>query len=229
MSKSDWYRNEVWGPQIETEFFSKLSRARSQRDQYLKIQILYLLPSCPGDALRLCEHYRNTKTVKTWDLDVTSYAAKAYEKLGKIEYALESYREVLRHNESESWFPHSVLLDAPFLIAGKGRFTDFPFALETLNRVKQNLLKQGVSFPVDRFILHASHALIRKRTGQKQEAIDHARVALNAARVADSGLRYHRSVGLVGSEHQSTIFKLKSITTGYPTWILHLISKIPFL
>lgn len=37
MSSEDWYRNEIWNDEIEEAFFKKLSRARSQKSQYLKI------------------------------------------------------------------------------------------------------------------------------------------------------------------------------------------------
>lgn len=38
MASNNWYHNELWNPEIEQEFFKRLSRSRSSRDQSLVIQ-----------------------------------------------------------------------------------------------------------------------------------------------------------------------------------------------
>ena len=57
MSSDDWYRNEDWNESIEEHFYSKLKRARSQRDQYLVIQALTLADNHPKVTLRLVSEY----------------------------------------------------------------------------------------------------------------------------------------------------------------------------
>ena len=225
MSRDNWYRNEVWSPEVEKAFLTKLAKARSQRDQYLKVQISYLSKSYPKDALRLCELYHTTRRDKSWDLQVIDAAAKAHENLGNISEALACYREIVQCSDESSFYPDNVLFDMPFLIARKGPTTEFSFALQLLTRAQLHLGNQDISFAKQHFLFHATHALIRNRSGQKQEAIEHAVTALKVAGVKNSGLRYHRTIGLVGPEYRSTILALKSITTGYPTWVLGLLSK----
>ncbi|MEP3637915.1 MAG: hypothetical protein ABJN14_11710 [Paracoccaceae bacterium] len=174
----------------------------------------------------MCELYRDTRKDRSWDFDVDDASAKAHEELGDVDSAVSIYRKLFLHDENQPFFPTSALLNAPFMIAKKGRKSDFPFAFEALARAKANLSKQGLKFPFQEFIFHASHALIRHRSKEKQEAVDHARRALDAAGVADTGLRYHRKVGLVGAEHQPTVMALKSITSGYPPWLLGLMAKV---
>jgi tetratricopeptide (TPR) repeat protein len=223
--QEDWYRNEKWNSEIERGFFERLARSRGQRDQQLKIQIQVLAGRFPRDALSLIELYHDTRTDKVWDLDVIAASAKAYENLGEPDKALDAYRSILQHDENQPFFPTWVLLEAPFLIARKGNASDFQFAFELLRRAELNISKQGVNFAIQRFILYASHALIRHRSGQKKEAKENAIAALQEAAVQYSGLRYHRKVGLVGTEHQATILALKSITSGYPVWLLGLMAK----
>ena len=226
MGREDWYRNEEWNSEIENRFLERIDRSRGQRDQQLKIQIQTLAERSPSDALRLVETYNDTRTDDVWDLEVIAASAKAFEKLGKSKKALDAYRNILQHDESQPFFPTYVLLDAPFLIARKGEISEFPFAFDLLLRAENSLSKQGLNFAVQRFLYHACHALIRRRSGQKEQAKEHAVAALREAGVRDSGLRYHRKVGLVGDEHQTTVLALKSITSGYPEWLLGLMAKV---
>lgn len=226
MGREDWYRNEEWNSEIEKRFLQRLDRSRGQRDQQLKIQIQTLAERFPSDALRLVDTYNETRTDDVWDLEVIAASAKAFEKLGKSQKALDAYRNILKHNESQPFFPAYVLLDAPFLIARKGKISEFPFAFDLLRRAEQNISKQCLGFSVQRFLYHACHALIRQRSGQKEQAKEHAIAALGEAGVRDSGLRYHRKVGLIGEEHQMTVLALKSITSGYPEWLLRLIARV---
>ena len=226
MSREDWYRNEKWNSKVERGFLKRLSRSRGQRDQQLKIQIEILTEHSPNDALRLVEFYCDTRTDDSWDLEVSAASAKAFEKLGEIAKALDAYRSILLHDESQPFFPACVLLDAPFLIARKGEVSDFPFAFETLQRAEVLASKENLSFAVQRFVYFACHALIQQRSGQKKLAKENAVAALREAGVRHSGLRYHGKVGLVGAEHQTTILALKAIASRYPNWLSGLVAKV---
>ncbi len=226
MAKNDWYRNESWDNETEKLFLEKLARARSRRDQYLKIQIGYLAKTLPKHALRLCQLYDDTRTDTSWDLDVKQFAAHAHEALGQIPEAVAKYREILEHQESEPFFPNNVLLETPLLIAGKGQPSDFNFAWNTLERAGEDLSRRGLRFATQTFILHAARALLEHRSGQIEAAKAQARIALDAAAVSHSGLRYHRKAGLVGPEHRPTILELKSITSGLPKWTLRLVARL---
>ena len=226
MGRDDWYRNEEWNSEVEKVFLERLARSRGQRDQQLKIQVQMLAARFPNDALRLIEIYDDTRTEEVWDLDVIAASAKAYEELGETGKALEAYRRILQHDENQPFFPMHVLLDAPYLIARKGDVSDFPLAFELLQRAEMSMQKQGLNFAAQRFVFNASYALIRQRSGQQDQAKEHAVAALERAGVRHSGLRYHRKVGLVGDEHRKTIVRLRSIASGYPEWLLRLMAKV---
>ncbi len=57
MSNTDWYRNTQWNEEIEKDFFTKLNRSRSKRDQHLVIQALSLTKNYPEVTLQLINHY----------------------------------------------------------------------------------------------------------------------------------------------------------------------------
>ena len=61
MTSDTWYRNEDWNDEIEDFFYSKLNRARSQREQYLVIQALSLSKTHPNISLRLTREYFESK------------------------------------------------------------------------------------------------------------------------------------------------------------------------
>jgi len=84
VSVDDWYRNEAWNPDIEKAFFEKLSRARSQRDQYLAIQAIELAPHLPHAALKLVDHYFETRKSDSDYLQVLLAKVFAYEALKDI-------------------------------------------------------------------------------------------------------------------------------------------------
>ena len=160
MGREDWYQNEGWNSEIEKGFLERLARSRGQRDQQLKIQVQMLAERFPSDALSLIDLYNDTRTEKNWDLDVIAASARAYEVLGETDKALDSYRSILQHDENKPFFPTWVLLGAPFLIARKGKVSDFPYAFELLQRAKLNISKQGLNFAVQRFVFYACYALI---------------------------------------------------------------------
>lgn len=225
MPSDDWYRNEVWNNEIKQRFLDKLSRARSQRDQYLKIQILCLSKSSPQDALELCHLYEETKKGRTWDLDVKASEARAHEALGEISDAIATYRKLFQDEINDSFFPSYALLEAPLMIALKGKQADFEFAWEVIRLAQNEVSAQGIRLPTQTFLLQAAQALLLIRSGQVADATKKARAALQAAGVSDSGLRYHRNVGLVGPEYRDTILELKSITSKKPKWLLKLVAR----
>jgi hypothetical protein len=62
VSSGDWYRNKDWNESIEENFYSKLKRARTQRDQYLVIQALTLADKHPDVTIRLvCVNFESRK------------------------------------------------------------------------------------------------------------------------------------------------------------------------
>ena len=101
----DWYRNETWDDEIEREFFAKLKRARSQRDQYLAVQALSLAEPCPEVAIQLTHHYFETRTDSFNDARPLLARARAYRPLTNVQSAIEAYQAAIDKEPESRQFP----------------------------------------------------------------------------------------------------------------------------
>jgi len=193
MSAEDWYRNTKWNNSIKESFFEKLSRARSQRDQYLVLQALSLAETTPQACLDLVNHYFETRKDKYEDVRALLARVKAYEKLENIEETIAAYHAVLKREEEFPNHSTTSYIDFPYWVAVNRIEQEYDFALSTLSSNVERL-----TFPLDSFKWYAAKALIENRK-------DYAQKALEVAEVKKSGFRYHQNIGLVGKEHKSTI------------------------
>ncbi len=92
---ADWFRNTTWSEAIEAEFFRRLSRARSLRDQEIVIQAVMLIRERPDVTLRLVDLHFNTRTSTFDDVLALWAKARALETMGDFPSAAETYRSVL--------------------------------------------------------------------------------------------------------------------------------------
>ncbi len=201
MSFDDWYRNKDWNESIEDFFYSKLKRARTQRDQYLVIQALTLAENHPKVTLRLVNEYFVSRKDQFDDVRALLAKANAYFALNDLERCIVAFKEVL---EREKEFPKhqtGVYLDYPYLVANRKIEHEYTTALNVLDEHVDRL-----TFPLDHFKWHASKALINNDGSEAQKALD-------AAKIKRSGFRFHQDVGLVGKEHEKTIKHLCKIST----------------
>ena len=208
MSRDDWFRNKTWNPRIEKAFFEKLSRARSQRDQYLAIQAIELAPRRPKVALKLIDHYFETREDDFNDARALLAKVNAQLALSNEAEAVSAYKDLL---EREAEFPNSTtnaFVDYPYLVATRQFEDEYDSALEVLETRKDDL-----AWPISRFKWHASHALILSNRGNESEAREHARQAIEAAEAKKSPFQYHRNLGLVGKEHKSVVKHLIRVAT----------------
>lgn len=203
MANEDWYRQTRWNDRIEQAFFERLSRVRSQRDQYLVIQALTLTTQRPDVTLRLVDHYFDTRTSDFVDVRALKAKAEAYRSQNKVAETVEAYKDVLRHEAEFPDFKTTTYWELPYFIACQGLTEEYAFALSLLEEESE-----PAAFPVDKFLRHASKALIAAARNGDAEARTHARQALEVAQVRKSGFRYHQSIGLVGREHKAVIKRL---------------------
>ncbi len=201
MAVDDWYRNKSWSAEIESEFFAKLKRARSQRDQYLVIQALTLAKYFPEVSLRLVEYYFESRKDEFDDVRALLARAEAFLELSKIDEAMEAYRSVLAREDEFPKHQSTAYVEYPYIVATRSIQSEYKNALELLKKYVSRLV-----FPLDCFKWYAAKALIEKNGS-------HASRALEAAEVKKSGFRFHQNVGLVGKEHADTIKKLRKIST----------------
>lgn len=211
MSVDDWYRNRAWNPDIEKAFFEKLSRTRSQRDQYLTIQAIELAPYQPHAALKLVDHYFETRKRDFDYLRALQARVLAYEALEDFVAVVDTYKEILAR---EAEFPNQrsrAFTELPYFVATEEVVEEYDFALDVLQNKKDDL-----TFPIDRFKWHASYALISSRRGDISAARSHAKQAIAAAEAKKAGFRYHQNLGLVSKEHKSVVKELIRLANERP-------------
>jgi hypothetical protein len=206
MTSKDWYRQTSWSTEVATEFFSKLGRARSQRDQYLVIQALTLASTHPKASLDLIDQYFATKGSDFENLRATCARAEAYRAQGNLADALLSMKHALEIERARPSQKSGAFVEYPYLVATKGFREHYEAALSTLEERSKDL-----AFPVQRFMWHAAMSLIHAALEQKEMAQEHAGLALDAAQVKKSGFRFHQPLGLVGKEHEATVERLRTI------------------
>ena len=200
MGKDDWYRNTEWNEEIESKFFAKLKRSRSQRDQYIVIQALALTKQYPEVSLCLVDFYFESRKNKFDDMRALVARADALLELGDIKKAMEAYRDVLAKEEEFPNHLSNTYVQYPYIVATRSIESEYEFALIVLKKHVSRLI-----FPIEHFMWHAARALIEKDPEQ-------AVLALEATEIKNSGFRYHQNLGLVGKEHKKTIKQLHKIS-----------------
>src|SRR5690242_11917936 len=167
MATTEWFRNEDWSPAIEVHFFEKLRRSRDE-SQHLRIQAWHLAEKRPEVALMLLEKYFSLGD-KCDKADAFVDQATAYASLGRVEEAVWSLLKAL---EREREFPNyrtQAWRQYALLVVGKRLQPHYEKAIEILEEHKPLL-----TFPVDRFLWHATYALIKEAGGSLHVAKQHA-------------------------------------------------------
>ncbi len=196
MLSDDWYRNIDWTESIEAHFYSKLKRARTQRDQYLVIQAHMLADKHPTVTLRLVNEYFESRKDKFEDVRALLAKANACKTLGDLDGCISAFKQVLGREKEFPNYQTGVYLDYPYLVATQKIEDEYSEALFVLNESVDRL-----RFPVDYYKWHASRALINNDAAEAQKALE-------AAKVKRSGFRFHQDVGVVGREHEKAIKQL---------------------
>jgi len=203
MAKEDWYRNKKWNDQIKKQFFEKLSRARSQRDQYLTTQAGVLCNNgYHKEALELIDLYFETRKDDFHDISALIIKADTLFKLKRVKEAVCAYHELLKLDEEHPGIDSGYRIKYPYIAATHQIQEEYDFALKTLDGYKEQ-----DRFPLQSFMRYAVKGLIN----ENPEA---AKTALEIAKVKKSGMKYHQELGLVGKEHNETIRRLIKIKHG---------------
>jgi hypothetical protein len=181
----DWYRNRNWDSAIEAEFYSRLARSRSQRDQYLSIQVCELAQTHPRAAKDLAAFYFESRTDNFNDGRVLGALAKASLAINNCEDALHYF---LKDLEFEQRHPNYIGLSRfhfPLLVAVMGHRSSYRDALAVWEKYDCAAL-----FPVHQFEHAAAKSLIFFDLGEKTTAWAHADKALRAHQGIAQGMLY---------------------------------------
>ena len=191
MATKDWFRNTEWNAAIEADFRTGMSRARSGRSQYLRIQASYLADSHPRVALALLdEFFASTDLFDAAQAHVDR--ARAFVALGDLDAAMSSYEDALQREREFPRLRTTAYTDYACLVANHHVASRYSRALEVLNARPEEPL-----FPLERYRKHGARALLLLDLGRDEEAVRAAESAMEAARQVSSGLRYHPHLGLV--------------------------------
>jgi tetratricopeptide (TPR) repeat protein len=222
MARDDWYRNADWNVDIEAAFRTRLSRSRSSRPQYLRIQASYLAARHPQAALGLIDEYFETGDA----FDVANaycVKAEALVALGRTGEAVDAYKEALSWEEVHPHHISTARIDLPKLVAEHRISTEYDYALDILSSRFGALDHQ---FPSTRYLWNGSSALIAQDLGRVTEAQEFADRALRAAAETESPFRNHPTVGLVRDGSDEFGQRLKRIARpAKPRRLLRLFSR----
>jgi tetratricopeptide (TPR) repeat protein len=203
VGREDWYRNRDWNEAIESAFRKKLSRARQQADQYLRIQALYLRHAHPEVALSLLLEFFELKD----PFDKSSaynQMAKIYSDRGEHRNAVLAYRKSLEEEARKPNIKSGSDVDFPFYVANYGLSEYYDEAAETLD-------KAALVFHTQVFMANAALAMIAADKSQYELAQQYALAAMEAAGARRSPFARHPDIGLVGKEFEPTIVELEAI------------------
>jgi tetratricopeptide (TPR) repeat protein len=214
MPKEDWYRRSTWLPQDQTEFFSRLKRARSSsRGQYLRIQANYLseaklfAEAIDLLSLLLSEYRDELQTAQAYLQQAECYAA-----LDQDDLAIEAYRNSLESERNYRGIRTEAWLEFSSFIVRKKLISLFPEADQILSEFNTT---GAMAFPRQRFEFHFARAHIANHQNDRVARRTHAERALEAADETHSGFRYHSQIGLVRdlTEEDRLILKLWAKST----------------
>jgi len=144
----------------------------------------------------------------------TELAAAAYQlatchlTLGDTAAALQAFRRAL---QVEQEFPNvrtQAAIELPWVIATRGLESEYAEALSVLAAC------EPAPFPIMRYKLHGSLAVMLATTGRVAEAAEHARAALHAAQATESGMRITNASALCRLEFFYAIPRLCRETPG---------------
>lgn len=212
---TEWFRRTSWSPDDEREFFARLKRSRGARNksQYLRIQASHLEGT--GDS-RLVEVSLGLLSLLLRDYAEPSQVACAWkqraschERLDQIDEAMEAYRKAIQAEQEQPNWKTGAALDFAWLVATRRLRFVYEEALRLLDASQAS-----VTFPLDAFRHSAIRAMIAADRGDRASAGRFAQAALESADRKESGFRYHKNLGLVGSKHREVVEQLKRWAVG---------------
>jgi tetratricopeptide (TPR) repeat protein len=218
MSKEDWYRNTDWNDKIESEFESRLKRSRGNyhKAQYLRIQASYLLNS---EINNLQE-----KGIEFMERVIMDYPDEKFstihgnEQLGdfylkneSFEKAEEYFRIVTEHYYAETRSGTTGLADLKLcetILKSKqsDKFLEaYRIATDKFNETGGSLMMNS-----DKFYFANLMANLCFEIGEKDEASEFAKSALELSKISEPQFNRHKTVGLITAEKEE-LKRLKNI------------------
>ncbi|MFI5459500.1 MAG: hypothetical protein ACHRXM_29085 [Isosphaerales bacterium] len=208
----EWYRRKTWGPEGRQEFFARLRRSRSlfHKSQYLRVQAIELQETGTAEGIAAALELIAILIQEYPDL---SQLAAAYlvegecrEQSGDTDGAIEAYRQSIRAQRDYPNFRVNAHRSFAWLVATKPLPALYQEALNALDEMNET-----TPFPASRYRSSAARALIHGALGNSDSARKWAKLALEAADLTHSGMRYHPRLGLVENPGTRVRSKLEEL------------------
>jgi tetratricopeptide (TPR) repeat protein len=207
---TDWYRRKTWTTIDKEEFFAKLMRARKDsRAQYLKIQAIELVETKEAYLLTVAKELL-TKMLDEYPDDNFNRpsALKAlgdiYRLKSNVQQAISYYHQVLEHEAIYPNIQTNAYMSYAEVVVQYQRSDLYPDVENLIEAKLPSLL-----FPVEQYKANIILAIINQYYQRLHEAECFARQAKGYANLQQSGLTYHKNIGLV-VEHEQWLNDLLS-------------------
>jgi tetratricopeptide (TPR) repeat protein len=211
MSQTEWFRRATWSDADREDFNARLKRSRGagNKAQYLRIQAGHLADAGNhAAAIELLDRLFAEFPQHIELAQTHAQRAESLANLGQFEAAIQEYRVAL---QTERDFPNvrtNAWLDFGWLVVER-QLTDY---YDEVSQVLPEFRQEGgLRFPAIEYGYAAIQALLADYRGERARAREFAQQALAEAAKEHSGLRYHPTVGLVGSERNTFANRLRTL------------------
>lgn len=205
---TDWYRRKTWTEIDEEEFFAKLGRARKDgRAQYLKIQAIELVYTNDKKLLAVAETLLNKILTEYPNDNFNKGSAlhtlgNIYQQLDDYKIAIDYYKQALDFEQIYPNVKTLAYLDYSELIIKTNN-------VEKFDDVENILLERysGLLFPVAKYKVNSILSIVNKYNNRQDKSKHYAELAEQNANAEISGLRYHKTLGVV-TERENWLDKI---------------------
>lgn len=211
MSKTEWFRRTTWSDADRQDFNARLKRSRgaSSKAEYLRIQAFHLAEAGHhADAIELLDRLLGEFPDDIHNAQAHVQRAESFARLGQREAVIDEYRAALQRERDFPNVRTNAWLDFGWFV--------FEKELTSLYREVERVLTEfrgegGLMFPALEYRYATLKALLADARGDKNQARVFAQQALAEAAKDHSGLRYHATIGLVGSERNTFANRLRAM------------------
>jgi tetratricopeptide (TPR) repeat protein len=211
MSNTEWFRRTTWSDADREDFGARLKRSRGagNKAQYLRIQAVHLADAGHhAAAIELLDRLLAEFPQRIELAQAHAQRAESLASLGQIDAAIQEYRGAL---QTERDFPNvrtNAWLDFAWLVVERQLADYYDEVSQVLKEFRE---EGGLKFPAIEYRYAAIQAILTDYRGDKVRAREFAQKALAEAAKDHSGLRYHPTVGLVGSERNTFANRLRTL------------------
>lgn len=211
MSETEWFRRTTWSDADRENFNARLRRSRgaANKAQYLRIQAGHLADAGHhAPAIELLDRLFAEFPQRIELARAHAQKAESLAHLRQTEAAIQEYRAALQTERDLPNVRTNAWLDFGWLVVER-QLTDYYDEVSQVLREFRD--ERGLKFPAIEYRYAAIQALLADYRGDKARAREFARSALAESGKDHSGLRYHPTVGLVGSERNTFQERLRTL------------------